>query len=366
MKKELTTKWLFGLKMIMNNVKISLVFCCYNVSSYLDDIYSWLRQQPYENIEVVFVEDCSTDDTKDKLYSIVNDPRMRIIENKKNMGLSESRNIGLSNVTGEYVGFPDPDDMFANDWLVNVAIAAECKRPEVIISGMREDYENDNVIEYSKDIVSNYNGLIEDGFEVALLDLERTMLFGYMNNKLYKTDFLIRNNIICKTMALKEDFDFNIEVFKRIDVFYIINKPVYFYKKRRNGNTLTSKFVPEYFDIHEKSVFAFIELLENKSELTNEAQEHLVNRFYRYFLSAVERNMDERSTLSLSEQNQWIKNVLNNPRYAYFLSRNQLINGKFRYVSFIFRPQASVLLIILARFIKMIKNRSPILFAKLK
>ena len=41
----------------MSNIKLSLIFCCYNVSKYLDEIYKWLCEQPYQNIEVIFVED---------------------------------------------------------------------------------------------------------------------------------------------------------------------------------------------------------------------------------------------------------------------------------------------------------------------
>ena len=84
----------------MSNIKLSLIFCCYNVSKYLDEVYKWLCEQPYQNIEVIFVEDCATDDTKEKLLSLIQDPRMRIIENAKNLGLSESRNVGLKYATG--------------------------------------------------------------------------------------------------------------------------------------------------------------------------------------------------------------------------------------------------------------------------
>ena len=106
-------------------MKLSLIFCCYNVSKYLDGIYKWLCEQPYQNIEVIFVEDCATDDTKERLFSLVHDPRMKIVENPRNLGLSESRNIGLKHATGDYVGFPDPDDQFDANWLLEIADIAK-------------------------------------------------------------------------------------------------------------------------------------------------------------------------------------------------------------------------------------------------
>ena len=140
----------------MSNIKLSLIFCCYNVSKYLDEIYKWLCEQPYQNIEVIFVEDCATDDTKEKLFSLIQHPRMRIIENAKNSGLSESRNVGLKYATGDYVGFPDPDDIFELNWLSEIAKIAEEYSPKVIITGMREDYENNDKLDCSKNIISSY------------------------------------------------------------------------------------------------------------------------------------------------------------------------------------------------------------------
>lgn len=352
--------------MIMSNVKISLVFCCYNVSSYLDGIYSWLRQQPYENIEVVFVEDCSTDDTKDKLYSIVNDPRMKIIENKKNMGLSESRNIGLSNVTGEYVGFPDPDDMFALNWLEHVEKAIANNHPKVVISGMREDYENDNIIEYSKNIISEFSGYISNNFIDALLDLEKTMLFGYMNNKFYETKFLLSEKINCKTMALKEDFDFNISVFDKIDSFYIINEPFYFYKKRRNGNTLTSKYVPEYFSIHVNSINMLKNTIENKFKLTDSSIELLINRFFRYFLSAIERNTDKRSGMTKKEQIEWISYISSELDYQWYFSNIDSLSGKMKMLRPVFKSKRINILLLIGHLLRFTKGKLPVFFAKMK
>ena len=95
----------------MSNIKISLIFACYNVSQYLQELYQLLVTQPYQNIEIIFVEDCSTDNTKELLRSFT-DSRVKVIENTHNQGAAISRNIGITNATGEYIWFPDPDDLF--------------------------------------------------------------------------------------------------------------------------------------------------------------------------------------------------------------------------------------------------------------
>lgn len=349
-------------------MKLSLVFCCYNVSKYLDGIYRWLCEQPYQDIEVIFVEDCATDNTKEKLFSLVHDPRMKIVENPKNFGVSESRNVGLKHATGDYVGFPDPDDQFDINWLVEIADIARNNNTNIIITGMREDYETNDKLQFSKNITSKFSGLItRDYIFDALVDLEQTFLLGYMNNKFYNREFLIKNNFSCKSLALKEDFEFNINVFNNIDSFYLLNKPYYFYKKRTNGNTLTSKFVPEYFDIHMDTLLQFKSLLESyQSRLSKESEVLLVNRFVRYFMSAVERNTNKASNLTFINQKRWIESLFSDPKYIYFLERLDLVNGKSKLIKPFFSTKFSWVFIFLGNAIKYLKTNLPIIFAKLK
>ena len=351
----------------MSNIKLSLIFCCYNVSKYLDEIYKWLCEQPYQNIEVIFVEDCATDDTKEKLFSLIQDPRMRIIENAKNLGLSESRNVGLKYATGNYVGFPDPDDIFDLNWLSEIAKIAEEYSPKVIITGMREDYENNDKLEYSKNIISSYSGYIDENNFSSLIDLENTFLFGYMNNKFYDRKFLMENKFYCKPLVLKEDFEFNINVFNVVDNFYILNKPYYFYKKRRNGNSLTSKFVPDYFEIHLNSVLMFKELLERKGILLDSAKSFLVDRFFRYFLSAVERNSNHQANLSFSQQKDWIKNVIeSDKRIAWFLENKRFMRSKLTFLPILVNLKAYTTIALLGHLVKYIKQHATNFFTKLK
>lgn len=350
----------------MNDIKLSLIICCYNVSSYLDDLYNLLCSQPYKNIEVVFVEDCSTDETKQKLNSIVLDGRMQVIYNDKNLGVSESRNVGMSFVTGDYIGFPDPDDMFDSNWLNEVAILITKYQPDVIVTGMREDYQYGTIDKYSKNIVSQFNGFIEKDFPEVLLDLEDTMLFGYMNNKMYKSEILLKNHIKCKTMALKEDYEFNIDFFRIIDNFYILNRPYYFYKKRIGAVTLTTKYVPEYFDIHKGSVNQFKGLLESYHELTDASKALLVNRFMRYFLSAIERNTDKKSLLTQSAQIEWIENQMTDDSNQWYFDNYHYLTGKLKMVSPFVEHKMSKSLLVIGKILRIVKNKSPILFSKIK
>jgi glycosyltransferase len=349
----------------MNNTKISLIFACYNVSQYLDKLFHLLATQPYQNIEIIFVEDCSTDDTKIKLKSF-HDSRVKLLFNEQNIGAAESRNRGIQISQGEYIWFPDPDDLFDAKLLPKVGSVISEFNPDVISIGMQERYEIDGKLSYTKNIVSEFEGLIKTNFNPVLVNLEETFLFGYTNNKFYKKEIIDKYHIKNEHQALKEDFEFNIKVFSVISNFYILNEPLYFYMKRNNGS-LTAKFVPDYFSIHMKTLSSFIKLLQVRGELNQNAIELVVNRFIRYTLSAIERNTSPNANLTLKAQKDWIiGSVYNQEQFKLMVNNAYLVSKKQKTIYFLLKYKMSSLLVLLGNFVKLVKSKLPILFTKLR
>ena len=346
-------------------MKISLIFACYNVSKYLDDLYELLISQSYKEIEIIFVEDYSTDDTRNKLL-MLNDPRVKVILNEKNIGAANSRNRGIEEATGDYIWFPDPDDLFDDKLLPKVGSVISEFNPDVISIGMQERYEIDGKISYTKNIVSDFEGFITTNFNPVLVNLEETFLFGYTNNKFYKKEIIDKYHIKNEHQALKEDFEFNIKVFNMISNFYILNEPLYFYMKRNNGS-LTAKFVPDYFSIHMKTLSSFIKLLQVRGELNQNAIELVVNRFIRYTLSAIERNTSPNANLTLKAQKDWIiGSVYNQEQFKLMVNNAYLVSKKQKPIYFLLKYKISSLLVLLGNFVKLVKSKLPILFTKLK
>lgn len=99
----------------MKDSLISVIVPMYNVEKYIGQCASSLLGQTYRNIEYIFVNDCSTDSTVDSLEKCLADyperkGQVRIISNASNKGVAYSRNIGLSQATGAYIGWCDADD----------------------------------------------------------------------------------------------------------------------------------------------------------------------------------------------------------------------------------------------------------------
>lgn len=95
---------------IYENPLVSIIVPVYNVELYLDECLNSIRMQTYENLEIIVIEDCSTDNSKQVLQSHLEDKRIRIIEHTLNKGISVARNTGIDVVTGMYIMFVDSDD----------------------------------------------------------------------------------------------------------------------------------------------------------------------------------------------------------------------------------------------------------------
>ena len=94
----------------MNNNLISIIVPVYNVSEYLPRCLDSLINQTYKNIEIILVNDGSTDNSLEicKKYA-EKDLRIKVID-KENGGISSARNTGIAEASGEWIGFVDSDD----------------------------------------------------------------------------------------------------------------------------------------------------------------------------------------------------------------------------------------------------------------
>lgn len=96
---------------IIEKPLISVIVPVYNVELYIDACLDSIKQQTYKNLEIIIVEDCSTDSSIQLLQSHLKDERIKLMQHEKNSGLSAARNTGIDAATGEYMMFVDSDDI---------------------------------------------------------------------------------------------------------------------------------------------------------------------------------------------------------------------------------------------------------------
>lgn len=145
---------------IIEKPLISIIVPVYNVERYLDACLNSIKQQTYEKLEIIVIEDCSTDSSSQLLQSHTKDERIKIIQHDRNRGLSAARNTGIKAVTGEYMMFVDSDDLIDPGLVEACVSSALITKADVITYGFTpfKDGISDTELPYpSQNLSHNYN-----------------------------------------------------------------------------------------------------------------------------------------------------------------------------------------------------------------
>ena len=120
--------------MDMNDL-VSIIIAAYNVDKYIEECISSVLNQTYSNIEVIVVDDCSSDNTNSICESFrMKDPRVSIIYNEVNLGVSRARNKALEHATGRYVVFVDGDDSLSPEYVAYMMDLIKKSKSEMCLS----------------------------------------------------------------------------------------------------------------------------------------------------------------------------------------------------------------------------------------
>lgn len=217
--------------------KVSILIPVYNVEEYLDQCLRSVINQTYENIEVIIVNDGSTDNSLSLIQKFVKTDRRLKVINQNNKGVSNARNVALKESTGEFIFYLDPDDYLTENCINDLVEKIKLDNSDMVIF----DYSRINDNESNEIIVSL--GLNEEniysGREIAELML-KNLIQGYTWLRLYKRDNLIKHNFRFEERKKVEDF---FPVFKETcmtEYISYINSSLYKYRQRV-GSLVNSK-----------------------------------------------------------------------------------------------------------------------------
>lgn len=203
---------------------ISIIVPVYNAALYLDKCLSSLKRQTYSDIEIIMIDDGSTDGSAGicKYYEEA-DARFRYIY-QENAGVSAARNKGLQLAKGEYIGFCDSDDWVEDDMYETLHTILEETQSDVSIISFDCGTSDGAVIQESKDS----HILIFDA-EAAILEMHQGKNFqGHLCNKLIKRN-LLNNLFLDEKVVICEDMLFMWMVFFRCKKVAFLNAKKYHY-----------------------------------------------------------------------------------------------------------------------------------------
>ena len=215
---------------------VSVIIPVYNVAAYLRESLDSVVAQTYKNLEIIIIDDGSTDGSGDICGEYEHDPRVKLIH-QENRGLSNARNIGLDIVHGEYIAFLDPDDAYHQDFIRLMLDKIQKEKTSIVVCKFAV-YETDGEIRVddNKKMIpllaeGKYNGV------EALNALADSKLNTSVWNKLYSsmlwadTRFPDGHNY--------EDLDTIFRILDKCDTLYVIDKQLYLHRKHSGSISQT-------------------------------------------------------------------------------------------------------------------------------
>lgn len=225
-------------------VKVSIIVPAYNVEKYISKCVESILNQTYKKLEVIIINDGSTDNTQKKLMEF-EDNRLIIIT-KENEGVSAARNNGLDIATGEYVIFVDGDDYLTNDCVEYLLSLVEKTNSEFCISA------NCYTKKGEKQITTDEIKKVAAADAVALLLSPRVIVGCW--NKIYSKNFLDANHLrFSNNLFYGEGLSFIIACAQCVPYIGLGEKKVYYYR-RNNELSATTKFDIEKLKNGEKAL----------------------------------------------------------------------------------------------------------------
>lgn len=268
--------------------KISVVVPVYNTERYLRQCLDSLVNQTFKDIEIICVNDESTDNSLEVLKEYESKDNRIVIIDQQNTGLSDVRNNAIKIAKGEYITFFDSDDWVElNTFEILYDMAMKHNAYIVIFSYFRE-YNNKSVaknIFNQEEIVFDKSGCeYLHRFQMGLIEkelknLERADSICSAWTNLYRLNIINDNNlrfIDTKIIGTFEDGLFNIEYYKYIDKAVYINKCLYHYRKL-DINSLTTRYNKGLLDKW-NNLFCILEDYIERNKLESEYNEALNNR----------------------------------------------------------------------------------------
>ncbi|WP_308560055.1 glycosyltransferase family 2 protein [uncultured Holdemania sp.] len=299
---------------------VSIIVPVYMASEFLDRCLESIINQSYKNIEIVLIDDYSLDDS----YLICEkysqqDNRIIIHKNKCNLGVSSSRNIGISLAKGKYIIFIDSDDYIDENYIESLIKEQYVTKADLIITSRCNVKGNEKkYIELNK---KTFDPTLE---RRELISLIYKNVLGYVTNKMFLSEIIKEKNILFnEEKKIFEDQKFTIEYIKACKSISIIPNIYYYYVN--NCDSVMNNLPPSYLNLCEENFNELKSLFpDDYSEIFVYKKIYAVSCAEMFFYNVIRRN----------SKNDFKHLMLTYKKHEYMMEcreKNRLIKNIYKY-----------------------------------
>jgi glycosyltransferase involved in cell wall biosynthesis len=227
--------------MTNSDIKISIIIPVYNAEKYLRQCLDSAVNQTLKDIEIICVDDCSTDGS----YAILQeyaakDSRFVILKQEKNQGQAPTRNKGLDNANGEFIMFMDNDDWLEPDACELCYNQITENNNDVVIFGFNKYFEKYGILKpVTKSIKPFLKLENKNAIDLSTLN-ERFIVSCFIWTLIYRRELIEKHNMRFSNLSPYEDNKFFIEVFIHSKTISVLNKFLYNYRVINTSNTFSN------------------------------------------------------------------------------------------------------------------------------
>lgn len=282
---------------------LSIIVPFFNVESYIRQCLVSLTSNCHKNIEIIVVNDGSTDDSYNQIADIISKDNRIIYIEKQNGGLSSARNVGLKSCSGQYIAFVDSDDWVDKDYFEKI-LNNISTNTDIIVFGYYH-----NIVERNTEERILLNQVKSDDVSIILPIIDKDgYAFNLAWNKVYRREVIEKHCF--QLMPYIEDLVFNCEVFLNAQKVTITNDLYYHYRTREQSLSHRS-FYRNYHEYANKAIESRKTLYCNKGIAETE-KALLLKKELEYRVGEIANTYRENSTFTKSERLE----ALNKIKYA--------------------------------------------------
>ena len=245
--------------------KVSIIVPFHNVEKYISKCLTSLIYQSLEDIEIICINDASTDDSKNIVQHYMENDERIILLNVENMsGQSYARNLGLEVASGEYIGFVDSDDWVELDMFERMYNKAKSIDSDITMC-QAQLYDDKEQTFYTNDYYS-LKSLEKYGDKVFTPEETKDEILNInvvLWNKIYKREFLQNTLVKFQDGYIYEDLPFFFETYLKAQRINILWEAPYYYRQNRQFSTMQNS---------DKKVYDRIPMVERTYNVLKQAQ----------------------------------------------------------------------------------------------